>query len=541
MKRILLITLTMLVLSKPIFAQTITLGTPQEKDLISNFMRFSQQQLYDTGNYFLFKNSIDTALICYGLIVNTPEKNAGVKQQERIIHAFIRIAHIYSNMGDYLNAYKYLIDALLLCEKYNIEYEQAMIYNNLGNIYVHFCKYDVAKTYYHKALSLCKDTTALDLVFNNLGYIEFFNGKTDSAFYFLDKSLQICEHYNRRNLTIALDSKGSLYQKIKQYDSAFYYYNLSLHEARKNTVIEHKLAETTTLSNLGNLFFELGKTDSALFYIGLSNTIAQENNYLKNLADNYLTLSKIEESRGRTKSALENFKKYAQLNDSVFSAEIFGDINQLQRYYEVSKTNKQIEQLVFEQQMKERTIYFQRIIWSITSFILILVTIGLVYIYFQKKNLSRAYEVLVKKNIEIIELQDNSLEKRAEKYKNIVLNDNKQNEFVEKILLIMEDRATICDTEFSLAKLAVLLQCNHVYVSQVINTVFKKNFRLFLNEYRIKEAQRLFSASDAGKYKIEAVANEVGFKSPNAFRRAFTEITGVSPSFYLNSMLKAKG
>jgi len=70
--------------------------------------------------------------------------------------------------------------------------------------------------------------------------------------------------------------------------------------------------------------------------------------------------------------------------------------------------------------------------------------------------------------------------------------------------------------------------------------LFKKNFRLFLNEYRIKEAQRLFSVPDAGKYKIEAVGNEVGFKSPNAFRRAFTEITGVSPSFYLNSMLKVK-
>jgi len=95
-----------------------------------------------------------------------------------------------------------------------------------------------------------------------------------------------------------------------------------------------------------------------------------------------------------------------------------------------------------------------------------------------------------------------------------------------------------------LITLTILVLSKPIFAQTItfgINTVFKKNFRLFLNEYRIKEAQRLFSASDAGKYKIEAVGNEVGFKSPNAFRRAFTEITGVSPSFYLNSMLKVKG
>ena len=101
----------------------------------------------------------------------------------------------------------------------------------------------------------------------------------------------------------------------------------------------------------------------------------------------------------------------------------------------------------------------------------------------------------------------------------------------------MEDTSIIFDYEFSLSKLAVLLQCNQVSVSQIINNVLKKNFRLFLNEYRIKEAQKLSSAPDAGKYTIESVANKVGFKSPNAFRHAFKAITGVSPGFYLKSII----
>jgi len=104
----------------------------------------------------------------------------------------------------------------------------------------------------------------------------------------------------------------------------------------------------------------------------------------------------------------------------------------------------------------------------------------------------------------------------------------------------MEDTPTICDTEFSLDKLAELVQSNHSYVSQVINTALKKNFRSFLNSYRIREAQQQFSELDTTKYTIESVAVKVGFKSPSAFRATFREITGVSPAFYLKSIQEQK-
>jgi AraC-like DNA-binding protein len=57
-----------------------------------------------------------------------------------------------------------------------------------------------------------------------------------------------------------------------------------------------------------------------------------------------------------------------------------------------------------------------------------------------------------------------------------------------------------------------------------------------LNEYRVREAQRLFAQPDAAKYTIESVSLIVGYKSRSTFREAFAEITGVSPSFYLKSI-----
>jgi AraC-like DNA-binding protein len=268
----------------------------------------------------------------------------------------------------------------------------------------------------------------------------------------------------------------------------------------------------------------------------LSSTIAKKSNFLNILAKNYLTLSKIEESKGHIQNAFEYYKKYANLKDSIFNTKNFGDINQLQRLYEVSKTNQQIEQLAIEQQIKEHTIHYQKVIQFITLSVLLLAIIILLYIAFQKRMLNTAYKTLFKKNLEIIDLL-NSVENQPKKYEKSTLTDNLQNELLKRILTIMEDTSIICDTEFTMDRLSELAQSNPTYVSQVINSTLQKNFRSLLNSYRIREAQRLFSESEA-IYTIEFVAAQVGFKSQNAFRKAFKEVTGMNPNFYVKEILE---
>jgi AraC-like DNA-binding protein len=266
----------------------------------------------------------------------------------------------------------------------------------------------------------------------------------------------------------------------------------------------------------------------------LANKVANEYNFPRFIAENHLTLYKIKEAKGKTKEALEHYKEYTLLMDTILNVENFGDINQLQRMYEVGKTNQQIEQLNMEKQIKSRTIYYQRIILSILLF----VTFVLFVNFYQKRNLNKAYKRLFEKNVEIIDLQKKSPENQLEKQSKIALADDLQEELMNRILDIMEDTAEICDSTFTINKLATILQSNHTYVSQVINSAFKMNFRSFLNRYRIKESQRLFSEPDASKYTIEAVSLQVGFKSRSAFRDAFKDITGVSPNYYFKKMQK---
>jgi AraC-like DNA-binding protein len=359
------------------------------------------------------------------------------------------------------------------------------------------------------------------------------NEKNDSALYYLNKSLKISVKNNNAYLSNIFNNMATGYTFKNQYDSANYYYRLSLLEAKKNNEIE---MEAKSLSNIGKLFFELNKTDSALYYIHLSNTIATEHNLLRIISLNYLTLSQIEDSKNNTRKALEYYRQYSNLKDSLLSADKFGEINQLQRLYEVSKTDQQIEQLILEQQINERTIHYQKIIWKITFSILILISIVSVIIYLQKRNLNKSYKVLFEKNMEIIEFQENSSMNSSQKYQKRTLTSSTQNALLDKIFILMEDPSLFCNTDFSLDKVAELVESNHAYVSQTINAILNKNFRSFLNEYRIKEAQRLLLEPDAIKFTIEYLAGRVGFRSPNAFRHAFKEITGVAPNFYLKSL-----
>lgn len=502
-----------------------------EDDVLAIRERLSPEQLLSTGDRYYSAGQIDSALVYYNLLTGIPVNETDTTQLRRIVEAYNRAAIIYFHMGAYRNSYELLLNALPLAERSDYVIYETSILLNIGNIYYRFHEYDKAKAYYFRALKLHQSGVSMVTAYNNMGIIESELGKTDSAFYYLRKSMQVSRQNNDIFKYGIQNSIASVYQKEKQYDSAFYYYRSALAEARKQHRTEE---EVYNLSDLGKLHFELNQIDSARFYIARSSKLADESNVVLTLAENYLTLSKIERSRGDSDSALAYFEQYATLRDSIFNTKIFGDINQLERIYEVQKINRQIEQLTVEQQIKERTIVYHRIIQTITLLLLLSAGIVLLVVFRQKRKLDTAYKTLFEKNLELIDFQT-PREKQPDKDKKMSSPDI-QDDLLGRILAVMEEEAVIYDPKFSINMLAGLVQANHQYVSQVINSTFRKNFRTFLNSYRIREAQRLFAEPESAKYTIESVALQVGFKSRSTFREAFKEVTGISPNFYLKSV-----
>ena len=517
--------------------QKTEIQSSQNDEFLKTLARLSTQKLLDTANYYLLKNSLDSALICYNLVITATSSEFDMKIRANVHN---RKGYIYTIMSDYRNAYKSYLEALLICEKYNIESEMPKIYNNIGNIFYHFGNYETAKNYYQKSISMTDSSKIYNPAYGNHAFIESMTENIDSISYFIEKLLDIAQKTGYQEVSVeAYNRIAAMYQTKKQYDSAYHYFRVALEVARKECGLEYEL---NVLSRLAKFFFEANKPDSALLYINLSDSIALKSNNLMVLADNYLVQSEYEESKGNIGKSFELYKKYVNLNNSLFNADIFSDINQQQRLYEVEKTNRQIEDLIIEKQIKERTLYLHKIIHRILFVVFALGSGVSLFIALQHKNLSKAHKVLVDKNVEIIKIQDTTTpketeqpKKRKKEQKEPPSENIKNMELLKIIMEFMESSDEIYKRDFDMDRLAKLTNSSYHAVSNLINSTLKKNFNSFLNYYRIREAQKLLTESNIKKYTIETISKNVGYKSRTTFYTAFKEITGVSPKFYMES------
>lgn len=104
--------------------------------------------------------------------------------------------------------------------------------------------------------------------------------------------------------------------------------------------------------------------------------------------------------------------------------------------------------------------------------------------------------------------------KLSERHSYPLLTTDQRISLLQEIERVMGDTKEYCNSEFGIETLASLVGSNSRYVSAAINEGYGKNFRSFLNEYRIKEAmRRLADVEHYGGYTIKAISESVGYKS----------------------------
>jgi AraC-like DNA-binding protein len=102
-----------------------------------------------------------------------------------------------------------------------------------------------------------------------------------------------------------------------------------------------------------------------------------------------------------------------------------------------------------------------------------------------------------------------------------------------KLKTLMTKNEMFLDENLSLPQLAECLGISSHQLSQFLNTRLNKNFKIFVNEYRIAKAKDLLiQYKDA---KVLGIALDVGFKSKSTFNAAFLKVTGKTPSEYRKS------
>lgn len=94
---------------------------------------------------------------------------------------------------------------------------------------------------------------------------------------------------------------------------------------------------------------------------------------------------------------------------------------------------------------------------------------------------------------------------------------------------LMRARALYRDTELNLGRLARRLNCPARNVSIAINRVHGMSVSQYVNNFRIAEACRLLTETDA---PVTRIMFDAGFLSKSNFNREFLRVTGTSPTLW---------
>ena len=110
------------------------------------------------------------------------------------------------------------------------------------------------------------------------------------------------------------------------------------------------------------------------------------------------------------------------------------------------------------------------------------------------------------------------------------LSEQKKNEIISKIVVLMERDKLYQETELTLQDLAGKIQAPTYQVSQALNEGMKKNFYDLVNGYRVEEAKNLLLDPKSINYTILSVGFEAGFNSKTTFNTVFKKFTGLTPT-----------
>lgn len=102
----------------------------------------------------------------------------------------------------------------------------------------------------------------------------------------------------------------------------------------------------------------------------------------------------------------------------------------------------------------------------------------------------------------------------------------------ERLLALFGQGNIYKQNDLKITQVALQLQTNRTYVSNLINSEFKCTFSEFVNQYRIQEAKKLLDSSKHQNYTLDFIADAAGFGSVNSFIRIFKEMEGTTPGKY---------
>jgi tetratricopeptide (TPR) repeat protein len=259
---------------------------------------------YNTiGNSYYLEGDYNSSLEYYLKALKIVEE---IGDKKGIANSMMGIGNIYSAQGNNKLSLEYQLKSLKIREELNDKDGISACYNNIGIIYMEMEDYEKALDYQLRSLKLKQETSDKKSISSNLGNI--------GAIY-----------YKQGNYTLALE------------------YQQKAFEIRKE--LNNKKGIAMSYIDIGNIYEKQGKYEEAVQSQLNAIKIAREVGYKVALEGAYLSLSSAYEKLNNTKEALEYYKLYKEIKDSIFNKENSSKLIEMQTKFDTERKEKEISLL----------------------------------------------------------------------------------------------------------------------------------------------------------------------------------------------------
>jgi hypothetical protein len=212
------------------------------------------------------------------------------------------------------------------------------------------------------------------VLYNELAYVYFAENKIDSSLYFLNMAIKYANENNDDNIaSISYCNIAAIYI-IKEKDS------LGIDYYRKAEAIALEKGDSKTLSyvyvNFAKYYISNNELEKAKGYLDIAEDISKKEQYYELLNNITLFNSMILEKTNNYKEALELYKTYVSINDSISNELRNNNFNDLHTYYQTSLKEMELDEkrhlLTIENQKRK--------LREIFNYILVFVTIMLIIV-----------------------------------------------------------------------------------------------------------------------------------------------------------------
>jgi tetratricopeptide (TPR) repeat protein len=330
----------------------------------------------------------DTALTTFRSSLAIAEK---LRNPSLIAKCRNGLANYYLRKEVYQTAMIHLTEALKAAEKAGDKHATGLIYNGLGMVNISLNKPALAIGYFQKAVRLCRETGDLT---NEAGIsLNIANCYAESGEYYLalgfySENLRVLQRIkDSSQIILAYINLGMVNRQLGKHVESFSFLDLAINSLNK---FPNQSLLCTALLEKGNTSLAAGKPEEAGSFFQQSLDISSGTLARSNRMEAYTGLSTLAESEGNFRQALEYFRLYSKVKDSIMNDETRRSISEIQMKNDIQKKEYENRLITGKYDLQRKRSLNIGILSGSFSMILLLTAI---LIWLSRKNLKKSYKL----------------------------------------------------------------------------------------------------------------------------------------------------